>query len=96
VHCMSSIKLRNHLNHNSTVREWLEDSRARVILEPIILGIVGRMCTMTGSGDNKEGAMNMASDIMDVPLFVVFNYFERSIPMLPDKMMHYLISRVNE
>jgi hypothetical protein len=55
------------------------------------------MCTITGSGDSRDGsAMNMTSDIMDAPLFVVFNYFERSLPMLPEKMMHYLISRVNE
>jgi beta-glucosidase len=97
VHLQSSSKLRSPLNHNSTVREWLEDSRARVILEPILLGIIGRMCTMTGSGDSRDGsAMNMTSDIMDAPLFVVFNYFERSIPMLPEKMMHYLIGKVNE
>jgi beta-glucosidase len=96
VHLQSSSKLRNHLNHNSTVREWLEDSRARIILEPILLAIIGRMCTMTGSGDSKDGAMNMTGDIMDAPLFVVFNYFERSLPMLPEKMMHYLISMVNE
>lgn len=97
VHLQSSSKLRSPLNHNSTVREWLEDSRARVILEPIIMGLVGQMCVVTGSADSRNGsAMNMTSDIMDAPLFVIFNYFERSLPMLPEKIMHYLISKVNE
>ena len=36
------------------------------------------------------------TNFMDMPLYVVFNYLERLLPMLPEKMMHYLITKIKE
>jgi len=94
----SSLKLRSVLDDHSTVREWLEDSRGRVVLEPVIRMIIRRKCAAMGRGEDADGpiAVNMMNDIMDMPIFVVFNYLERSIPTLPEKMLHYLIAKINK
>ncbi len=98
VSLQSSLKLCHILDPYSTVREWLEDSRGRAVLEPILTKIITQKCAATICGEYKDESIvrNMMNNIMDMPIFMVFNYFEGSLPALPEKMMHYLIAKINE
>lgn len=97
VHLHSSLKLARTLDSNSTVREWLEDSRGRAVLEPIIKKFTERMSISMANGEyTDESIAANVNNFMNMPLYVVFNYFERLLPMLPEKMIHYLIAKINE
>lgn len=98
VSLQSSLKLCRILDPYSTVREWLEDSRGRAILEPILMKVLERRCTAMICGEHKDEAIirNMMNNILDMPIFMVFNYFEGSLPALPEQMIHYLITKINE
>ena len=98
VSLQSSLKLCHILDPYSTVREWLEDSRGRAVLEPILMKIIEQRCTGMISGEYKDESIvkNMMNNIMDMPIFMVFNYFEGFMPALPEQMIHYLIAKINE
>ncbi|MGA9141976.1 MAG: glycoside hydrolase family 3 C-terminal domain-containing protein [Methanocella sp.] len=98
VNLQSTLRLCHILDHYSTVREWLEDSRGRAILEPILMKILKQKCAATISCDYKDESIvkNMMNNILDMPLFMVFNYFEGHLPKLPEEMVHYLIAKINE
>jgi beta-glucosidase len=97
VHLQSSLKLARTLDSNSTVREWLEDSRGRAVLEPIIKKIIEQMSVaMTNGEHTDESVAANVNNFMNMPIYVVFNYFEKLLPMLPEKMIHYLIAKIHE
>jgi beta-glucosidase len=97
VHLQSSLKLARPLGSNSTIREWLEDSRGRAFLEPIIKKIIEQMSVAMANGEyTDESIAANVNNFMNMPIYVVFNYFEKLLPMLPEKMIHYLIAKVHE
>ncbi len=97
VHLQSSLKLAHKLDSNSTVREWLEDSRGRAILEPVVKKLVEQMSIAMSNGEyTDETIAATMNNFMDMPLYVVFNYLERLLPMLPEKMMDYLIAKIKD
>ncbi len=97
VHLQSSLKLAHKLDSNSTIREWLEDSRGRVVLEPVIKKLVEQMSIAMANGEyTDETIAATMTNFMDMPLYVVFNYLERLLPMLPEKMIDYLITKIKE
>jgi beta-glucosidase len=97
VHLQSSLKQAHKLDSNSTVREWLEDSRGRVILEPVIKKLVEQMSIAMANGEyTDETIAATMNNFMDMPLYVVFNYLERLLPMLPEKIIDYLITKIKE
>jgi beta-glucosidase len=97
VHLRSSLKLAHRLDSNSTIREWLEDSRGRAILEPVIRKLVEQMSIAMANGEyTDETIAATMNNFMDMPLYVVFNYLERLLPMLPEKMIDYLITKIKE
>ncbi len=97
VRLQSSLKLAHKLDSNSTIREWLEDSRGRAILEPVIRKLVEQMSIAMANGEYTEETIAATmNNFMDMPLYVVFNYLERLLPVLPEKMIDYLITKIKE
>jgi beta-glucosidase len=97
VHLQSSIKRAHKLDSYSTVREWLEDSRGRAILEPVIKSAVKQMSIAMANGEYMDETIAATmNNFMNMPLYVVFNYLERLLPVLPEKMIDYLITKVKE
>jgi beta-glucosidase len=97
VSLQSSLHLHKILDHNSSLREWLEDSWGRVILEPLVNGAIGQMNKVIDSGEKngKPSGVSALDLMMDMPLYIVFNYLEVILPVLPGKMMEYVVTRIN-
>ena len=97
VSLQSSLHLHKILDHNSTLREWLEDSRGRVILEPLFKVAIEQMNDVIESGENKgePAGVSVMDLMMDMPLYIVFNYIEVILPVLPEKMMNYVLAKIN-
>lgn len=97
VHLQSSLKPAHKLDSYSTVREWLQDFRGRAVIEPVIKKLVEQMSIAMANGKYTDETIAAAmNNFMDMPLYVVFNYLERLLPMLPEKMVDYLITKIKE
>jgi beta-glucosidase len=93
----SSLHLHKILDHNSTLREWLEDSRGKAILEPLFKMAIEQMDNMIESGENmgEPAGVSVMDIMMDMPLYIVLNYLEVIIPVLPEKMMNYMLAKIS-
>jgi beta-glucosidase len=97
VNLQSSLHLHKFLDHNSTLREWLEDSRGKAILEPLFKMAIEQMNNVIESGEDRSepAGVSVMDLMMDMPLYIVLNYLEVIIPVLPEKMMNYLLAKIN-
>ncbi len=97
VNLQSSLHLRKILDHNSTLREWLADSRGRVVIEPVFKLVTEQLSAVIASGEDQiePAGVSVIDLMMDMPLYIVFNYLEILVPVLPRKMMSYLLAKIN-
>lgn len=92
----STLDLHNILDYNSTLREWLEDTHGRAVIEPLLKVISEEMDTIVETGESVGIPVgeNKMDTLMDMPLFMIFNFFEGQIPTIPDKLTKYLLKKI--
>jgi beta-glucosidase len=94
----STQELPSLLNNESTLRDWMEDSRGRRVLEPLYQQMVAQMkATFSGGqdGDNSIGMETMGF-LMELPLRDIFYFQENALPMPPEDLVTSLLAQVNQ
>jgi hypothetical protein len=49
----------------------------------------------SGEDRGEPAGVSVMDLMMDMPLYIVLNYLEVIIPVLPEKMMNYLLAKIN-
>ena len=95
----STLDLPCVLNRESTVGEWLEDKRGRVVFEPLFQQLMAQMgATFGGSEGGETGSegigMDMTGFMMGMPLLSILVFQESTLPMPADDMVDALLAQV--
>ena len=97
VQLVSTVQLRSLLDHESTIKEWLEDPRGKEILEPTFQLIKNNMRLMFG-GDTRDGGI-MGMDemvfLLDMPLMDILNLQDPLLPSPPVEIVDSLLEKVH-
>jgi beta-glucosidase len=93
----STLELPCILNHESTLRDWMEDPRGRHVFEPLFQQIVGPMQAAFGAGQDGGGAVGMdpTGFLTDMPLLDILYFQENTLPMPPEEMMNGLLAQIS-
>ncbi len=92
----STVTLPCLINRESTVREWMDDSRGKVVFEPIRQMMLAQMGTAFGEADESEGSTGMEAMefLMDMPLLSILYFQEGKLPMPADDIVDGLLAQV--
>ena len=90
----SSLKLPSLLNNLSTIRDWLEDPKGKVIAEPLIGEIMAKMMKLFGAGENAAPASGMEDMVLDMPLLALLEFQENDLPIPPGKIVDRLLEQL--
>jgi beta-glucosidase len=88
------------LNHESTVREWMNDRRGKQVFMPLYEQVTGGMLqALAGSdsgGDEPPGAigMDVMGFIMDMPLAGLLSFRDDQLPMPAEAIVEALLAQV--
>jgi beta-glucosidase len=91
----STMQLPTLLNEESTMREWLDDPRGKVVFAPMYQQMMaGTKQAMAGDGDESEMiGMDIMSMLMDMPLASILHFQERSLPAAPEAIIADLLQK---
>ena len=94
----STLHLPSILNEESTVREWLDDPRGKVVFEPIRQMMVAQMeQAFTGSEEHSEAAgIDMMDMLLDMPLRSILDFGGDALPMAPEEIIGVLLEQLHE
>lgn len=91
----STLSLPSLLNTESTLREWLEDSRGHTAVKPIYEKMAAQMKAAMGVTEDEVGmGMDMMGFLMDLPLLSIFHFQEQMLPTSPEEQIEALLERV--
>lgn len=91
VDLISTTELPCTLNHNSTIREWLEDKEGRKIIESLSKDIMSRKDFQDVSGNSNIDLWKAAQDTQ---LIFLLKQMSWAIPIVPDIIMSKLLAQV--
>jgi beta-glucosidase len=90
----STLELPCPLNRESTLRDWLEDPRGKLVFGPLAQQMTAQMQAAFG-GEGSEGVgMDMSGFLMDMPLLGLLEFQEGMLPSSPDEMVDGLLAQV--
>ncbi len=93
----STQKLPSLLNPESTIRDWLEDPRGKVIFGPMfqqMMAAFGQF--MSGDSDASEMiGIDMVSMVMDMSLVSVLHFQEAALPAAPEEIVNGLLHQLH-
>ena len=90
----STLDLPCRLNHESTVRAWLADSRGRAILEPRLEQIVAQTAAALSGGEENTIGLDLADFFLDMPLESTFAFQGNALPAPADEIVADLLRQV--
>ncbi len=94
----STLRLPTLLDEESTMREWLEDPRGKLVFTPVYEQMIAGMRQMMG-GEGAETemiGMDFMSMLMDMPLLGIFDFQGDQLPHTPEEIVTGLIQKVRE
>jgi beta-glucosidase len=93
----STLDLPSRLTRESSVRLWLEDERARALVEPFVERIKAVLSAgdAVGPGGERTG-MDMMGFIMESPLESLLNFWERPLGLKAAETMDGLMHSLHE
>lgn len=94
----STQKLPSLLSQESTIREWLEDPRGKVVFAPVLEQMMAGMShAMSGDSDADEMiGVDMMSMVMDMPLLSILHFQDAVLPASPEVMVGGLLQQVRQ
>lgn len=95
----STLDLPFKLNHESTIREWLQDRRGKVVFEPIFAQMKAQMmATFGGNAEGEQAAIGMdpANMVMDMPLESILHFQESQLPQSPEDFVADLLAKAQQ
>jgi beta-glucosidase len=88
----STLQLPPILQRESTVRQWLNDPRGKIVVEPFVQKIVEQK-KMISEADGRAGEA-IGKDEMDMPLLSILHFRESLLPMPADDLIDALLGQV--
>jgi beta-glucosidase len=94
----STLQLPCLLNRESTIRDWLEDTRGRPVFEPLFGRLMGQMRAMFGEGESEASAngMDTMGFMMEMPLLGVLHFQDGARPTSPEELVDGLLKQVHQ
>lgn len=93
----STIELPCILNQDSTISEWLEDPRGKLVFGPIFQMMKDHMSSMFGAGEGVD-SLGMDSGMMnflfEMPLRAIMSFQGDALPMPANAIVDSLLSQV--
>lgn len=94
----STASLPSLLNLDSTISEWLQDARGKVVAGPLLDQILtGLKAAFSGAGeaDNSLGeGLDVSSFLMEMPLVGLLSWQEEQLPQTPREIVEGLLAAV--
>lgn len=93
----STVKLPSILNRESTIRDWLDDPRGRVVFDPTYQKMMSMMGETFGADidDNAKKGMDMNAFLLEMPLLSILHFQESSLPTPADDIVDGLLQEVH-
>ncbi|NIM93089.1 MAG: glycosyl hydrolase [Anaerolineales bacterium] len=96
----STLSLPCILDKESTIREWMDDPRGKVVFEPLYAQIEAMSREMFGDGDEGEGdmaiiGMDIMEGLKDMPVVSLLLWQQDALPMPADEIVDGLLSQVH-
>jgi beta-glucosidase len=90
----STLELPSILNHDSTLREWIEDPRGMSVLASFYQQMNEKMRTIFG-GDEAQIGMDPMGFLMDTPLAGLLHFLGSTFPKSPEEMVDEFLAKVH-
>jgi beta-glucosidase len=92
----SSLNLPTILNRESTIREWLEDKRGRVVFDPMFQQLKANMNRLLGAADDSNEAigMDMMTFMLEMPLLSILQFQESALPTPAETLVDGMLAQV--
>jgi beta-glucosidase len=92
----STLELPCRLNRESTIREWLEDSRGQRVFEPMFKQLTASMAAIFGGGDSEGETIGMDTFgfMLDMPLLGILDFQEGRLPAPAEERVEELLAQV--
>ena len=91
----STLELPSRLTIESTVRNWLEDPRGRVVSAGLFQQMMAQMGQTFGGGENEGIGMDMMGFIMELPLASLLGFQEAQLPAPAEVIVADLLRQVH-
>ncbi len=92
----STLRLPCVLDKESTIREWLDDPRGKIVFAPVFTQIETEGRKAFGGGEDGQGiGMDSLGMILDMPVVDVLMFFRGALPKYPDEMVNELLAQVH-
>lgn len=94
----SSVKLPCILDRESTIKEWLEDPRGKIVFEPMHNQMKVQMTGLLSGDDGEEDAIGMdpTKFMMDMPLVSILHFQETGLLKPPDEMVDEMLQKAHQ
>jgi beta-glucosidase len=90
----STRKLPSLLDHESTVRDWLDDPRGRRVFEPLFRQMLASMKEALAGEAGEFAGMDPSGWLMEVPLQTVLHFQAEALPKSPEELVDDLLTQV--
>jgi beta-glucosidase len=88
----STLELPSLLNHESTLREWLDDPRGQKVIAPMMEKMTAQMGEAMGAeSDSSAMGMDMMGFLMDLPLLSILHFLEQRLPISPEEQVELFL-----
>jgi len=93
----SSLRLPSLLSEQSTIREWLDDPRGKVVFQPMYQQMQEAMRQRLGGDGEGEGVgVEVMGLVMDMPLNAILHFQGQQLPATPEQIVAGLLQKVRE
>ncbi len=92
----STLDLPSILDRESTVSDWLQDRRGRLIFDPMFQQMKAQIAVAFGGSDGAEGGIGMDPTrfMLDMPLLSLLQFQEGALPTSADEVVDELLRAV--
>ena len=95
VSLQSTLKLACLLDRESTVREWLEDARGKLVARSVLDQLMAGLGAAFGNNAGETVGMNMTGFVMEMPLLGILHFQEKMLPASPEAIVADLLAQVH-
>ena len=94
----STLKLPCILDHESTIKDWLEDPRGKIVFEPMHQQMKAKMAGLLGGDEDEDAAIGMDPTLfmMDMPLVSMLYFQDKDLPKTPDELVDDLLQKAHQ
>jgi beta-glucosidase len=104
IRCTQTVELQSTqelpllLNPESTIRDWLEDPRGKVVFEPVFQQMMaGFGQALGGESDADEMiGLDVTSMLMDMTLMSILHFQEAALPATPEEIVNGLLQQIRQ